>query len=623
MHLNDHSITKTKGKTKKGGSAFDRSAFGTYLMSILFCIILLGAGIGGIFRYNRSKTQEVFRAMATENLNAYIQGQKKDTLSKFDDILSTLEALAVLIEQRGDDTFVDTYLMALNENNQDMVFAYTSEKEFKEIFRSGSSREGDLQSLRQLKRGEYVVSDVTFSERRGNIYCVALGVPVMAGGEFSGVIRAIIDARDLVSTSFYPPAQGQIIARFLTREDGTVITVSADNEDDTGNLFDRLESDQVDPQVMQKLRTAMKSGTADSILVGVYDGIPVYLSMVSLGYNDWHLVICLNADMAAAHSKKLLTSTMGGNVVFIILLILVFCILFLFLKRLQRSMTMEEQRYLLLEQFSDTILFDYDCRSDTMRFTDNATKLLKLPNLVWKPFLKEFKDGYVFGEDYETVREVLKGRACDGQNEVRVRLVRASDEKYFWCLIRFRCLYEKGEVVSVIGRISDIDEQKHHEEYLRLKSETDSMTGLLNRQAAEQQINHSLEKNPRGTLFMLDVDDFKEINDTYGHAAGDRALLFLSSCMKKTFRSEDVLGRIGGDEMVIYVSGLLDSRVAEKKIRTLQKLLSEGDMKDMPVLSVSVGTAVCPENGDSFELLFRAADESMYRLKEKKKRAGR
>lgn len=623
MYPNEQFSRKIKENTEHGVSAFVKSAFGKYLMSVLFCIIMLGMGIGGIFRYNRERTREVFREMATENLNAYIQGQKNDTLAEFDDLLGTLETLAVLIEQRGDEEFVETYLMALNENNQEAVFAYTSSEEFKEIFQKGKSREGDMQSLETLQRGEYVISDVTFSERRGNIYCIALGVPVMEGGEFTGVIRAIIDARDLVSTSFYPPAQGQIIARFLTRGDGTVITVSAENEDDTGNLFERLERDQVDPQIMQEIRAAMKRETAGSVLAGVYDGVPVYLSMVSLGYNDWHLVVCLNADMAAAHSQKLLASTMVGNVVFIVLLVLVFCILFLFLRRLQRSMTMEEQRYLLLEQFSDTILFDYDCRSDTMRFTDNAMKLLKLPSLVWKPFLKEFKDGYVFGEDYEAVREVLKGQIGDGQNEVRVRLARASDEQFFWCLIRFRCLYEKGELVSVIGRISDIDEQKHREEYLRVKSETDSMTGLLNRQAAEQQINLSLEENPHGTLFMLDVDDFKEINDTYGHAAGDRALIFLTACMKKTFRSEDILGRTGGDEMVVYVSGLLDSRVAEKKIRTLQKLLSEGETKDLPDLSISVGTAVCPENGDSFELLFRAADESMYRLKEKKKRAGR
>lgn len=602
-----------------------KSAFGSYLITVLICTLLLGASIAGIFEYNRKETQEAFTVMTTENLNAYIAGQKADTLAKIDEITGRLEAMAVLIGQRSEEDFIDTYLLALNENRTDTTYTYNAAEEFDEKKSRGNVRDIDETYLEQLERGENVVSDVIFSRRRGNIYCIAIGVPVMKNGEFTGVIRAVTKADGLVSTSFYPPAQGQIAASFLTYGDGTIVPVDQESADyPEQNLIDRLIRDQVDEEIIEKLEWAYdQENVIESILTGTFDGVPIYLSMTDLGYNDWHLVVCLKADMAAVRTRQLVVSTVIGTAAYILMLAFVFVILMLFLWKLQKKMTLEEKRYLLLEQFSDTVLFDYDRRSDTMRFTDNATKLMKLPALVIQPFIKSSMNSYVWEEDVEIIKKVLSGRAEEGVRQERIRLAHAGDGRLFWCQLRFRYIYSRGEVISVIGRISDIDEQKQREEYLQTKSETDGLTGFLNRQAVEIRINDCIAQNPNGTLFMMDMDRFKEINDTYGHVTGDHALKFMAACIRKTFRSEDIFGRAGGDEIVVYVDGVSDSRITEKKIRTLQMYLAEGENEGLPLLSVSVGTATAPENGTAFKDLFLQADRMMYLEKQKKKIAGR
>ena len=195
-----------------------------------------------------------------------------------------------------------------------------------------------------------------------------------------------------------------------------------------------------------------------------------------------------------------------------------------------------------------------------------------------------------------------------------MRLLLPDEDRYFWCMVQARYGYERGELTTVYGKVTDIDKQKRQEERLLHISETDGLTGLCNRTAAQENIARRLRTDPAGLLFMLDVDDFKKINDTRGHDSGDHALQYVARCMKNVFRTSDILGRLGGDELIVYMGGTSSARLARQKADQLLALLQQGT-QDVPPMTVSVGIARFPADGADYDALYRAADQAMYQAK--------
>ena len=159
----------------------------------------------------------------------------------------------------------------------------------------------------------------------------------------------------------------------------------------------------------------------------------------------------------------------------------------------------------------------------------------------------------VHPDDVEKVKNLL-ATIGDERDEVDDFVIRFKDKdgNYRWVrwmgrLIRGRL----GTPQVFLGKISDVQDEMTKEQDLREKASIDGLTGALNRKAAELQINILMEdKNCKGYLFMIDVDDFKTVNDTLGHAMGDLALINLVKLLKENFRKADVVGRLGGDEFI-------------------------------------------------------------------------
>ncbi|MFR3764064.1 MAG: GGDEF domain-containing protein [[Clostridium] symbiosum] len=109
------------------------------------------------------------------------------------------------------------------------------------------------------------------------------------------------------------------------------------------------------------------------------------------------------------------------------------------------------------------------------------------------------------------------------------------------------------------------------------------------------------------------------MNDQFGHTAGDSALIFLADCLQKTFRSNDILGRAGGDELIAYMEGVCNRNIAQKKVELLMYYIRQSTSQGLPFISVSIGIALCPDDGMSYEELFTAADQAMYEAKNRGK----
>lgn len=161
----------------------------------------------------------------------------------------------------------------------------------------------------------------------------------------------------------------------------------------------------------------------------------------------------------------------------------------------------------------------------------------------------------------------------------------------------------------------------------RLKNEellqtarTDGLTGTLNKRATEARINEILEQNPdeKGTFIILDVDNFKEVNDQFGHAVGDVVLNTLGETLRKQFRENDIVGRIGGDEFVIYMRNTLSKDSAISRVSALVEHICSVPFKEMygEHITISVGVAFAPEHGSCYMDLYKNADTAMYETKQ-------
>jgi diguanylate cyclase (GGDEF)-like protein len=203
---------------------------------------------------------------------------------------------------------------------------------------------------------------------------------------------------------------------------------------------------------------------------------------------------------------------------------------------------------------------------------------------------------YVIEENYEGVQEFLQ-------------------------LIKRPTYDEHGNINGIIALINDVTKQRLLELELDKRSKTDSLTGLLNKGATEELIRMMLlnyykdnTENSKCALMMIDVDKFKIINDTLGHAKGDKVLSAISGIIKNTFKGMDVAGRIGGDEFMVFLRDIEKPdnamHLAESIEKNTNRLILNEDIHTY--VSVSIGISMYPEHGKTFEELYHTADKALY-----------
>lgn len=185
---------------------------------------------------------------------------------------------------------------------------------------------------------------------------------------------------------------------------------------------------------------------------------------------------------------------------------------------------------------------------------------------------------------------------------------------------------EQGKPAHYISVFSDISQIKKTQADLWTLAHYDSLTGLANRSLLEERIKQELARTIRfkihGALLFLDLDNFKNINDSLGHKIGDLLLRQVAERLRSDLREEDMIARLGGDEFVIVLSNLSsDKDVVSRQLETVaEKLLGlllrsyHLDGHELHV-SVSIGITLFPNNGNSFDLLLRQADTAMYAAK--------
>lgn len=207
--------------------------------------------------------------------------------------------------------------------------------------------------------------------------------------------------------------------------------------------------------------------------------------------------------------------------------------------------------------------------------------------------------------------------------ESECRFRRHKDGTYRWHLSRISPLRNKqGKVVKWLGSCTDIDDHKRNTESARRLALYDPLTQLPNRLLLSDRLRQAMSSAKRKGhsvgILVVDLDRFKDVNDTYGHQAGDRLLRQVAKRFQKLLRIEDTVARFGGDEFLILLPSLKSNEdleeVAQKILDSFQSPFQLSGQRIQ--VGVSIGMASYPKDGDTLDELFRNADNALYHTKE-------
>ena len=322
------------------------------------------------------------------------------------------------------------------------------------------------------------------------------------------------------------------------------------------------------------------------------------------------------------------------------------------LKQAHEQLIAKERRFLEAMMASGEAIWESDNETQDIVFgNDEIARILGL-SPAKTVFTRDEFEGYLHPHDREdSAREFFEVLPARGRTSFQHRMVRA-DGDIVWVRNRVQVVArdEQGEPFRLIGSLRDITKRKEAELHLQMTrleleqtnshleslvesrtselvqlnlelqslARTDSLIGLANRLAADESIANEFARLKRGqsqyVVMLADIDHFKRINDTWGHAAGDQALMHIASLLSANLRGSDLVARYGGEEflMIVHTDDLASATLLAEGIR---RLIEVTPLSEELAVTMSIGLAQASEHDESATDAVRRADDKLYEAK--------
>ena len=582
-------------------------------MYTLMALLLVATAVMvflSVLSYDRT-TQREARAAALGNMSARIESRAKQLRLILEDRLDALEGVAGTLQERpGDAEDLATLLRAPARamGLQWLCFAGADGQAVRD-----DGEVLDLSGLSCFQRalaGESLLCDGE-GDYAGYLL---LAVPVGDGeGALLGMQNMAGLGRDL-----FPGG----INVCLLRADGRILTAAPESPlaNRVGeNLYDMLQVDGAAAEAVSAGETTIQRGSS---AMGDFYAVCVPLGTES----NWLLcglipVSALETQFSFVNEAAFVLEARLGLCA-LVLIALVAWFSWASNRRLRAEklrLEWSEERYRILAEDSNEVIWEYDVLNDRLRLGENFAYIYGHEGAHT---IEELLDN-AHPQEREHLAQVFNALRTGAGSEThatvdfRVRMGALDSARYTWCRAHMSVLFDgRRRRRWIIGKLTDISQERLNAERLEKRARTDALTGLLNRAGLEDAIRMRLESGPRRrcAVVLLDIDDFKEINDFYGHDVGDDVLRTLADFLRGHFRGTDIVGRLGGDEFMALMEGV-DS--AERLMHALTRLkqglarLHAGEVR----VGCSAGAALFPENGDSFDALYKSADVALYNAK--------
>lgn len=277
------------------------------------------------------------------------------------------------------------------------------------------------------------------------------------------------------------------------------------------------------------------------------------------------------------------------------------------IRRFQRANSdflVQEERYRMLEATAQGILFEYFPDKDKMVFSYNLPNNHKRKEIEhYQQYIKQFP--LVHSDHLEQFVEALVN-ACNQVTEDSLEyLSTVSGGGYRWHVAYYKSVADNnGKIISVLGRIRDIHDAKMETERINYRAERDGLTNVYHKDIAFDKMEEYVNEAPFSKFYftILDLDNFKTINDQFGHQYGDIILKDFSDLLQVHFAEDSVIGRFGGDEFMLLTKNIALAEVRRRLSQIQQKIHFTAGVVEW-------------KYGDRMDKVFEKADKSMYEVK--------
>ena len=285
-----------------------------------------------------------------------------------------------------------------------------------------------------------------------------------------------------------------------------------------------------------------------------------------------------------------------------------------------------KRRFAAVAKAADACVFEVNMNRPTSIIVENSETIFgKTENeiraemeAIWglspEDYLREAIECFIHPDDVMQMRErlVRLGKGKNEEFEVRMRVF---EGRYLWCCLKLMVLADEAGEHVLLGLIRNIHKEKKQVSTLEQEIQLDSFTRLYTKKRFEELGRSIIGENPeeKMALLFLDLDNFKQVNDQYGHMEGDKVLLSVAQMLRAAFRKQDIIARFGGDEFTILMRDIPDAGIA---VRKAEGILAAGE--NAYGVTKSIGIAIYPEAATEYDLLMEKADQALYIAKKRK-----
>ena len=291
-------------------------------------------------------------------------------------------------------------------------------------------------------------------------------------------------------------------------------------------------------------------------------------------------------------------------------------------KRMQEELEQEKERYRILLEQSQDIFFDVDTEKRQFRCSPNfllkfGREATPLFNEMGRPLNRQI----VHPSDLPALNELRRRIRSGKPTAFAVMRIPTAEGRYIWCRVQATRISKPDAPLRLVGKIVDIDEEVRRRAELERRTQRDSLTDLLNKTAFRDKICAAMPVRPQqdrtDALLFLDLDNFKLINDTFGHVTGDATLLKVSEAIKHIFRNADAVGRFGGDEFCVFVRAITREALQERAEALLTELHMFVEHEGQRVeITTSIGICLFDGSESSYDVALHRADNAQYLAKQ-------
>ena len=496
----------------------------------------------------------------------------------------------------------------------------------------------DQDYYKRALEGEEVVEGPVVLPSSGR-KVVILAKPLYKDEEVIGVVHEAYDLDNATKTLLAVLNMQQDRITMIADEKGDVIMGIGNGRQ--GNFYNFLKQEAIvcsmSKQDLEKAIAKKESGAF--YYTDIY-GETQYVVFAPVDVNDWYTFQIVSGTNLLADQQmlnKIARDTMGK---YFLLICLCFLVIIYIWRQIEKDrlkqINAEIEGLRLTAGLMEGCMFEFDLKACKFLIVKNTGEgaaghntekqiLEKLGGFITDTIAEKNSSSlnkYFHEEDSSAVQKALTELQRAGRTVFQGRL-HTSDGDYHWYRFYMAVVFDdKRQIKRVLGNVLDINDTQNKFARMQHKAERDPLTGIYNRAVFEKYVNEVLADSSKRqhAFFLLDIDDFKNVNDSRGHAFGDTVLCELTANLERSFRSSDLLGRIGGDEFAVLMCDITSMENALVKAGQICSLYTKGAAKEGLKISCSIGMVFCEsDDGAAFDDLYQKADSALYKAKGKGK----